>query len=79
MYEVSISISAHFISLSVLISSIQINCYFLFFTNNFRLGPKLKDFKAALANGAEAYPELTALGKEVTEFARSFPTIGFTE
>ena len=43
------------------------------------LGPKLKDFKAALANGSEAYPELTALGKEVTEFARSFPTIGFTD
>ena len=40
-------------------------------------GPKLKDFKAALANGPKDFPELCALGEEVKTFARSFPTIGF--
>jgi glycine hydroxymethyltransferase len=40
-------------------------------------GTKIKDFKAALENGAEAYPELVQLNNDVTEFARRFPTIGF--
>lgn len=38
---------------------------------------KLKDFKAALEHGADKFPELVALNKEVTAFARKFPTIGF--
>jgi glycine hydroxymethyltransferase len=40
-------------------------------------GSKLKDFKAALANPAPgAYPAIDQLRAEVTEFARSFPTVG---
>lgn len=42
-----------------------------------KTGPKLKDFKAALENGADAHPELVALKQEVTEFSRKFPTVGF--
>jgi len=40
------------------------------------VGPKIKDFKAALADGPEKFPELVQLGKEVKEFASSFPTVG---
>jgi len=41
-------------------------------------GPKLKDFKTALANPAPGdYPALEKLNKDVTEFARTFPTVGF--
>jgi glycine hydroxymethyltransferase len=41
-------------------------------------GPKVKDFKDALANGKhENYPEIVKLQKEVVDFARKFPTIGF--
>ena len=40
-------------------------------------GSKIKDFKAALENGPAAYPELVALGEEVREFSRSFPTVGY--
>lgn len=38
---------------------------------------KIKDFKAVLEKGPEAFPALVALKKDVTEFARSFPTVGF--
>lgn len=41
------------------------------------VGPKLKDFKAALAGGADAYPDLIKLRDDVTAFANGFPTIGF--
>ncbi len=40
-------------------------------------GGKVKDFKSALENGPDAYPELVALGNEVREFSRSFPTVGY--
>ena len=40
-------------------------------------GSKIKDFKAALENGADSFPDLLQLNKEVSEFARTFPTIGF--
>ena len=40
-------------------------------------GGKVKDFKAALANGPAAYPELVKLRDDVTQFSRKFPTIGF--
>lgn len=41
-------------------------------------GPKLKDFKAALANPKEGdFPEIDALRKDVNEFARTFPTVGY--
>lgn len=39
-------------------------------------GKKLRDFNAAL--DAEEHPEITALGSEVAEWARGFPTIGFS-
>lgn len=42
-----------------------------------KTGPKIKDFKAALETGGEQFPELVALKKEVTEFARKFPGICF--
>lgn len=38
-------------------------------------GKKLRDFNAALE--AEEHPEIAALGREVAEWARGFPTIGF--
>jgi len=38
---------------------------------------QVKDFKAALANGAGDFPELLELAEEVRTFARSFPTVGF--
>lgn len=41
------------------------------------VGPKLKDFKAALADGADKYPELVKLAEDVKQFANKFPTIGF--
>ncbi len=40
-------------------------------------GGKVKEFKAALANGPAAYPELVQLRDDVTKFSRKFPTIGF--
>jgi glycine hydroxymethyltransferase len=40
-------------------------------------GSKIKDYRAALASGPEGYPELVQLKKDVTEFSRKFPTIGF--
>ena len=40
-------------------------------------GTKIKDFKSALDNGAGPFPELVKLNKDVTDFARTFPTIGF--
>jgi hypothetical protein len=42
-----------------------------------KTGSKLKDFKADLANGPGNHPELVALGNEIKEFSRSFPTVGF--
>lgn len=42
-------------------------------------GKKLKDFKAAVAAGASADPELQALRDDVIEFAKQFPTVGFEE
>lgn len=41
-----------------------------------KVGPKIKDFKAALADGPDQFPELIQLGKEVKDFASSFPTVG---
>jgi len=38
-------------------------------------GPKLKDFKAAV--DTNDYPKITELRKDVEEFAKGFPTIGF--
>jgi glycine hydroxymethyltransferase len=40
-------------------------------------GSKIKDFKSALENGPDAFPELVKLRNDVTEFARKFPTVGF--
>ena len=41
-----------------------------------KIHPKIKDFKAALANGPEQFPALVQLGDEVKIFAASFPTVG---
>jgi len=41
-----------------------------------KVGPKIKDFKAALADGPDQFPELVQLGKEVKTFAAGFPTVG---
>jgi len=41
------------------------------------VGPKIKDFKAALADGGDQYPELVALKKDVTAFANKFATVGY--
>jgi len=41
------------------------------------VGPKIKDFRAALADGPGAYPALVELAAEVKQFANSFPTVGF--
>lgn len=38
---------------------------------------KLKDFKAALADGAGPYPDLVQLADEVADFSCDFPTIGY--
>ena len=40
-------------------------------------GSKIKDFKQALQTGTTNFPELEALGKDVRNFSRKFPTIGF--
>ena len=40
-------------------------------------GSKLKDFKAALEHGPDAFPELVALRKEVQDYAQKFPSIGY--
>jgi hypothetical protein len=40
-------------------------------------GTKLKDFKAALENGPEAFPDLVALRNDVQKFAQQFPTVGY--
>jgi glycine hydroxymethyltransferase len=42
-------------------------------------GKKLKDFRAATEGGAAPFPELVALGEEVAEFSKKFPTIGYNE
>ena len=43
-----------------------------------KTGGKIKDFRAALDNGGDAnIPELVALKKEVVQFSRSFPAIGY--
>jgi glycine hydroxymethyltransferase len=39
-----------------------------------KTGPKLKDFKEAVANST---PEINALKDDVEAFAKQFPTIGF--
>ena len=44
-----------------------------------KTGKKLADFKAHLADGAAAEPELVALADDVTAFAQQFPTVGFEE
>ena len=41
------------------------------------VGPKLKDFKAALADGPAKYPELVELAADVKKFANGFPTVGY--
>lgn len=41
-------------------------------------GPKLKDFKALLASPKEGdFPAIDTLRKDINEFARTFPTVGF--
>mmetsp|Transcript_9451 Transcript_9451/g.16232 ORF Transcript_9451/g.16232 Transcript_9451/m.16232 type:complete len:525 (-) Transcript_9451:458-2032(-) len=40
-----------------------------------QVGPKLKDFKAAV--DTQTFPEIEALKLRVEEFAKTFPTIGF--
>lgn len=40
-------------------------------------GGKIKEYRAALANGPANYPELVQLKEEVTQFSRKFPTVGF--
>jgi glycine hydroxymethyltransferase len=43
-----------------------------------QVGPKLKDFREALADAPEGkFPEIDALKDEVEQFASQFPTIGF--
>jgi len=42
-------------------------------------GKKLKSFKAMCAVGPSVSPDLVQLRKEVSEFACSFPTVGFKE
>jgi glycine hydroxymethyltransferase len=42
-----------------------------------KTGTKLADFKKALAHGPQDFPELVALGNEIRDFSRTFPTIGF--
>lgn len=42
-----------------------------------KTGTKMKDFKQALENGPQEFPNLVALGNDVKTFARQFPTIGF--
>ena len=40
-------------------------------------GPKLKDFKALLADGQPIPDDIAALRADVETFAMEFPTIGF--
>lgn len=43
-----------------------------------QVGPKMKDFKAALEPGSrDSIPALLQLASEVQAFSRSFPTVGF--
>ena len=42
-----------------------------------KTGTKLADFKKALAHGPQDFPDLVALGNEIRDFSRTFPTIGF--
>ncbi|KAI8828313.1 pyridoxal phosphate-dependent transferase [Chytriomyces cf. hyalinus JEL632] len=41
-------------------------------------GTKLKDFKELVGDGSK-FPEIAALKKDVVEFSKTFPTIGFEE
>ena len=43
------------------------------------MGPKLKDFRAGLASGADADAELAKLRDDVASFSQGFPTVGFDE
>lgn len=40
-------------------------------------GSKLKDFKSAVGSHGDSFPEIGKLKKDVVEFSRSFPVIGF--
>jgi glycine hydroxymethyltransferase len=40
-------------------------------------GTKLKDFKEAVGPHGDAFPEIASLRKDVTDFARQFPVIGY--
>lgn len=46
-----------------------------------KTGSKIKDFKSALTGDdnkiAQDFPEIALLKKEVVDFARKFPTVGF--
>eukprot|EP00559_Dactyliosolen_fragilissimus_P003960 CAMPEP_0184855112 /NCGR_PEP_ID=MMETSP0580-20130426/432_1 /TAXON_ID=1118495 /ORGANISM="Dactyliosolen fragilissimus" /LENGTH=506 /DNA_ID=CAMNT_0027349537 /DNA_START=22 /DNA_END=1543 /DNA_ORIENTATION=+ len=42
-------------------------------------GKKLKGFKQMCAQGASVHPDLEVLRRDVTQFACSFPTVGFDE
>lgn len=43
-----------------------------------QVGPKMKDYKAALEPGSRgSFPALLQLASEVQTFSRSFPTVGF--
>ncbi|KAL7752775.1 Serine hydroxymethyltransferase, cytosolic [Sorochytrium milnesiophthora] len=42
-------------------------------------GKKLKDFKEALGHDASQFPKVGALRTEVSDYARQFPTVGFSE
>ncbi|KAJ1937531.1 hypothetical protein EC988_007863, partial [Linderina pennispora] len=39
---------------------------------------KFADFKATLGDDVDAVPGLAALKKEVVDFSRSFPAVGFS-
>ncbi|KAJ3043796.1 Serine hydroxymethyltransferase, cytosolic [Rhizophlyctis rosea] len=41
-------------------------------------GTKLKDFKEAVGKDGSAFPEIGKLQSEVADFARQFPTVGFS-
>ena len=46
---------------------------------NTEQGKKLKGFREMCAVGPSVHPDLVQLRKEVSEFASSFPTVGFDE
>jgi glycine hydroxymethyltransferase len=46
---------------------------------NSEQGQKLKGFREMCAVGPSVHPDLVQLRKEVSEFARTFPTVGFDE